>query len=271
MWSDRLTIWLLLRPQSNRPVDESACICKSCGDNVKKGISDSQYKPRWVKLTSKPTTTCDVIGYHSQSSRSLKRTDLATLTKNGLNFKSNTHSSLVVCASHAMQTYRILNPIPCKGCGIKPSTGKTSHERYPPNSTVVNAYYQQNTEFAETFSESDKICFSCYCFHLQIVNQAQLKSEDYALKLLIKEIKESTSDSNLEAAAAKAFLLAAEMLLNQRAMLLPKLHSLFVLWLKDMPQSLATAVITVPAFLPPDGSLLGWQNSYHLTFPFVAK
>jgi len=30
-------------------------------------------------------------------------------------------------------------------------------------------------------------------------------------------------------------LLAAEMLLNQRAMLLPKLHLLFVLWLKDMP------------------------------------
>jgi len=49
-----------------------------------------------------------------------------------------------------------------------------------------------------------------------------LKSEDYALKLLTKEIKESTSDSNLEAAAAKASLLAAEMLLNQRAMLLPK-------------------------------------------------
>jgi len=200
----------------------------------KKGISDSQYKPRWVKLTSKPTT-CDIIGCHSQSSCSLTHTDLATLTKNGFNFKSNTHSSLVVCASHAMQTYWILNPIiSCKGCGIKPSSGKTSHERCPPNPSC-NAYYQQNTEFAETFSESDEICFSCYCFHFQIVNQDQLKSENYVLKLLIKEIKESTSDSNLEAAAAKASLLAAEMLLNQRAMLLPKLHSLFVLWLKYMP------------------------------------
>ena len=111
-WSQQQRDWL--QQHLAIPVDESACICKRCGDNVKKGISDSQYKPRWVKLTSKPTTTCDVIGCHSKLSRSLKHTDLETLTKNGLNVKSNTHSSLAVCASHAMQTYQILNPfIPC--------------------------------------------------------------------------------------------------------------------------------------------------------------
>ena len=116
----------------------------------------------------------------------LKHSDLATLTRNGLNFKSNAHSSLVVCASHAMHIPidRIWNPIiPCKGCGIKPSTGKTATIgvlQIP----VVNAYYQQNTEFAETFSESDKICFRCYCFHLQIVNQAPVEKWRLCTKAL---------------------------------------------------------------------------------------
>ena len=65
-WSQQQRDWL--QQHLAIPVDESACICKSCGDNVKKGISDSHYKPQWVKLTSKPTTTCDVIGCHSQPS-----------------------------------------------------------------------------------------------------------------------------------------------------------------------------------------------------------
>jgi len=38
----------------------------------------------------------------------------------------------------------------------------------------------------------------------KLSTKPRLKSEDYALKLFIKEIEESTSYSNLEAAAAKA-------------------------------------------------------------------
>ena len=71
-------------------------------------------------------------------------------------------------------------------------------------------------------------------------------SEDQQ-KLLIEELKESTSDSNLEAAATKVTLLAAEMLLNQRAMLLPKLHSLLVLWLKDMPPEPSNSSASPPS------------------------
>ena len=38
----------------------------------------------------------------------------------------------------------------------------------------------------------------------------------------------------IELAATKAALVTAEMLLKQRAMLLPRLHSLFVKWLKQL-------------------------------------
>ena len=132
-WSQQQRDWL--RQHSALQVHESACICTTCGDDVKKGVGNSQYKPRWVKpSTSKPATICAIVGCDSQSSRSLKCTDVEPITENGLRFKSHTHRTLAVCASHAMQMYRILNPtVPCKGCGIKPLNGKTSHERSPPN------------------------------------------------------------------------------------------------------------------------------------------
>ena len=61
------------------------------------------------------------------------------------------------------------------------------------------------------------------------------RNEDCTLKLVIAELKEIKSDINTEVAATKPALMTAEMLLKQRAILLPRLHSLFVEWLKQLP------------------------------------
>lgn len=135
-----------------------------------------------------------------------------------------------------MLKYRIMNPeVPCKGCGMKPCKGKTSHDCFFPNLQIVNSYLQQHTEFEGIFSKSGKICYNCYCFCHEIVSHLHERSEDCTVKLVIAELKKMKCDTNIEVAATKAALMTAEMLLKQRATLLPRLHSLFVEWLKQLP------------------------------------
>ena len=89
-----------------------------------------------------------------------------------------------------MQAYRTLNPpIPCKACGILPSQRRPV-QRFCPNPALINTYIQEHTDFTETLSETDRICYTCYLFPTQIINKAQHNSEEseHELDQALKEI-----------------------------------------------------------------------------------
>ena len=140
---------------------------------------------------SNTTIHCAVSGCDNASRRNLALTTSQAdiLRDNNITIRSVTPTEITVCASHFMQAYRTLNPpTPCKACGIAniPSQRRPV-QRFCPNPALINTYIQEHTDFTETLSETDRICYTCYLFHTQIINNAQHNSEDHTLQQVIQE------------------------------------------------------------------------------------
>ena len=83
-WSEHQLGWL--QQHSSFTIEENSCICKTCGDDVKRNIGNEQYVPRWLKSSTTnnhPKALCSVLHCENESTRNLKATEVAALSKNG--------------------------------------------------------------------------------------------------------------------------------------------------------------------------------------------
>ena len=233
-WNEEQRQWL--QKYTSEELGVSDCICRTCGDDVKGNVGKIGYRRRWTKSAASGRNTtiqnpsCAVSRCDNVASRNLALTTSQAdiLRDNNIIIRLVALTEVTVCTSHFMQVYRVLNPpIPCKACGMVPSQRKLV-QRFCPNPALINAYIQQHTDFTEKLSDTDRICYTCYVFHTLIINKAQHKSDNHTLQQVMEEIYQEQCEHELDQALKEITLFVAQLLLKQRAILLPKLYHMLV-------------------------------------------
>lgn len=104
-----------------------------------------------------------------------------------------------------------------------------------PNAQLVKEHLQESAGFNGNLSDSDKVCFTCYKFHLLIVQQGKTFSSDSDLQAILDSIqhkinnaaKLSTLQQVCNLAMDKTVVHVGEELLQHSAILLPVVRDIF--------------------------------------------
>ena len=108
-----------------------------------------------------------------------------------------------------------------------------------PNAKVVKDHLQENTAFDGNLSDGDKVCHSCYKYHLQIIQECKTSNNDTdpqgILRLKINtECRTCTMQQVCDLAMDRTVVHVGEELLQRKAILLPVVHDFFSICLDEI-------------------------------------
>ena len=172
------------------------CICRACGEDVKRSFQSSEYTPRWIKKRQ-CTTVLKVCAIQDcvTDTKSVKVTTIGTIEElqkllNCDVININFDDGIPLCSIHYNEFYRHIDlAAPCASCGVLPGGGKKFF-RHPPNSTLVNRLLE-NIDFP--VNDCDVICKSCYDFHRFLISDTKTSSSDEHLLITIEDLSKQVS------------------------------------------------------------------------------
>ena len=120
---------------------------------------------------------------------------------------------------------------PTCGTGLHKQNARTC-----PDVASISMYLAEKTGYEGTLKEDDKVCFSCYKFHLHILKCIEKESTDTDLEGLIEGIKHTilkpkqvvSVDDAVSRAMSITTVHVGETLLRQEVLLLPAVHNFFI-------------------------------------------
>lgn len=172
---DVLSMW-------DASISMTDCVCKSCGDDIKKNGNKQSYVPRWIKRV-KTVRQCVVDHCGSKAAKNCSLGSLEqiqTILSCGLKC-SHSDTAIPLCFTHYNKYYAAMTTQKCAGCGANPSKGK-KFNHHCPNPDLVNKFLTSHTDFHEHMKASDLLCKSCYNFFHRLVSNCE---HDNLLQLLI--------------------------------------------------------------------------------------
>ena len=159
------------------------CICRACGEDVKRSFQSSEYTPRWVKKRQ-CTTVLKVCAIQDcmTNTKSVKVTTIGTIEElekllNCDVSNKNFDDGIPLWSIHYNEFYRHINlAAPCASCGVLPGGGKKFF-RHPPNLILVNRLLDN---IDSPVNDCDIICKSCCDFHRSLISNSttQTSSSD---------------------------------------------------------------------------------------------
>ncbi len=91
---------------------------------------------------------------------------------------------------------------------------KRINARSCPNPSVIEQHLRDKTGFEGNIKDTDKVCMSCYKFHLSILEQQKVTSTDKDLVTLIDSINTNEDDSVVNNAVIKTVISVGQKLLR---------------------------------------------------------
>ena len=149
-----------------------------------------------------------------------------------------------LCKYHYHLVYKELQSrqTRCKTCG---SQLKQTNHRPCPKPEIIQQHLQEMTGFEGEIQSQDRVCLTCYKSHLEILKENKAISTDSDLKQLIDTYcqqihcveKIRTPQDVINIAMAKTVVTVGNVLLENRAMLLPIIHSMFTNYAQDLAKA----------------------------------
>lgn len=233
-------------------VPSASLVCRPCRDDVTRALANPCYVPRWRKDATKGLTKSSDCCVVNCSSTVIATSAVATSDELLHAFESTglkCGSEIIpfptpLCKSHYHLVYNALQSRQkrCATCG---SHLKQSNHRPCPKPDIIQLHLQEMTGFEGEINSHDRICLTCYKSHLVILKKNKPISTDTDLKQLIdtycQQIHSTeqiiTTQDVINIAMVKTLVTVATVLLENRAMLLPHIHSLFTNYAKDLAKT----------------------------------
>ena len=210
-------------------------VCRPCRNDISRLKTDPSHCPRWEKnkISGCAIPQCKNTFF---SKCYLPIPDITQcLTVAGENIPTNLDTVLPLCKHHYLVVYNTYKPkqTRCPTCG----TGlHKQNTRTCPDVASISMYLAEKTGYEGTLKEDDKVCFSCYKFHLHILKCIEKESTDTVLDGLIEGIKHTilkpeqvvSVDDAVSRAMSITTVHVGETLLRQEGLLLPAVHNFFI-------------------------------------------
>ena len=212
-------------------------ICRPCRQDITRVLSgDSSYRARWEKRAG--SAACCVKDYTEQVLSSYN----VTLTKTaldtcGLQFKEEAiPKPIPLCTHHYHTLYKFVTPQPNAHCPTCDAPLRHLKTRFCPQPSVIEAHLRDKTSFDGSISSTDRVCLSCYKYHLSILQEESKLSHDSDLRALLDSVRNRVCSTEVPStpqqidnlAMDKTILCVGHELLQHQAVLLPAAHSHFL-------------------------------------------
>ena len=149
----------------------------------------------------------------------------------------------------------------CVSCSV---SLKRINSRYCPNPSEIEQHLCDKTGFDGHIKDTDKVCMSCYKFHLSILHQQKVTSTDKDLAMLIDSINTNEDKESVDSVVNNAVIkTVGQRLLRNEVILLSTAHNLFCLHATEIDSSVhAKELTTARCLLGHLSSHLGHHMSY---------
>ena len=222
---------------SSLNVPLSSKVCRPCRDDATRVLSNPSHVPRWEKGKARQQSNDCCIA--DCSSTSVALTSIASaeelehiLRERGLNGSISVPTPL--CKRHYHMVYDALtsHKKTCVTCGARLKSGSHRPCQQP---DIIRAHLSENTGFQGQIHSSDHVCMSCYRSHQVILEHNAVISTDSDLRRLLHQTSEQsptvdevhTYHDVVNVALIQTVVKVGYVLLEKRALLLPKIHSNF--------------------------------------------
>ena len=198
----------------------TSCICKACVLDIKRNSTNPVYRPRWKKV-SHHVKYPDALNV-----KACKIADTATITR-VLQLAAGQQQSedIRLCTDHYNVVYRslpqkssLLDHQKCKVCSKFLIKGSNYHHC---PLKKISRYLAETTDWNISIGYY-------YKSHVTILEEEELNSHDSDLITLISEIEREKCTGTLEKCLNLVARKVAEILLRQKAMLLPDVRDMLV-------------------------------------------
>ena len=142
-------------------------VCRPCRQDVtrSRSVANPSHRPRWEKGRERERSVCFVL--HCSES-SIAHATISTSELPQINFKSQPlPTPTPLCKYHYLIVYNSMQKRNCRTCGRCLQVG---NDRPCPQPEVVQANLHKHTDFTGDISKNDRVCFTCYKFHLALLH-----------------------------------------------------------------------------------------------------
>ena len=217
-------------------ISGQSVVCRPCRNDIARLKKEPRHFPRWEKNRINSCAIPDCNNTFS-SKCNIPVTDIVEcLTSAREKIPPNLETPPPLCKQHYHVVYNTYRPTQtnCPTCGTW--LNKQNTQPCPDVATIT--YLVEKTVYEGTLREKDKVCFSCYKFHLHILKSNKRTSTDADLKTLIQGIKHSMLEPHVQQnlsvnnavsrAMSMATVFVGEALLQNEGLLLPDVHNFFI-------------------------------------------
>ena len=217
-------------------ITQDDVVCRPCRDDVRRVMTNPSHSPRWEKVKHDAIKCCvkDCPGtcfVHSKIN-----TVKQVFEDTGLQTEGDTIPfPTPLCNHHYYMVYNALQPqqTNCPTCGI---SLKHIKSRPCPNVELIEKHLRDSAGFDGNLRSGDKVCYSCYKWHLVILQEEKQISRDSDLHSMLQVFRQkistadqpSTSQQVCDLAMDKTVVYVGEELLQGKAILLPAAHDYFL-------------------------------------------
>ena len=216
-------------------ITENDLICAACRKDIARVLNDSAYVPRWIEKSS--VTTCCIVSCLETVFASLNQASGEQLHNIfetlGLETEANLSNPTPLCKKHYHLVYNILKSTQtqCVTCGV--SLRHCKH-KVCPNPKIVERFLTENTEYDGQINDHDKVCYTCYRAHLEIIKLDSEISRDEDLQDLITELEDMSKatgivnsvEEAIDISTTRIIVYVAYKLLDRKGLLLTHVHDL---------------------------------------------
>ena len=225
-------------------VPPDSLVCRPCRHDVTRVLANPCYVPRWRKgKTSAKNSTCCILGCRSVTLSAVGSTSEVHHAFESMGLKCSSEvipTPTPLCKYHYHLTYNALQPRECATCGTRL---RGNNHRPCPKPDVIQEHLRERTGFEGEIHSQDRVCITCYKSHLVVLKaDPQCVSRDNDLKQLVSTYTKqmpaiqrgATSSDVIKAAMARTVVHVGNILLQNQAILLPTIHSVFTSYITDL-------------------------------------
>ena len=225
-------------------VPPDSLVCRPCRHDVTRVLANPCYVPRWRKgKTSAKNSTCCILGCSSVTLSAVGSTSEVHHAFESMGLKCSSEvipTPTPLCKYHYHLTYNALQPRECATCGTRL---RGNNHRPCPKPDVIQEHLRERTGFEGEIHSQDRVCITCYKSHLVVLKaDPQCVSRDNDLKQLVSTYTKqmpaiqrgATSSGVIKAAMARTVVHVGNILLQNQAILLPTIHSVFTSYITDL-------------------------------------